>query len=130
MTLQRSIGLVKGQSSAKIEDAENYQYFIVLFLSLWLVLTTFPFVFNNYFIIFRVSTFSYSDFMAQSDEFKSRFFESLKQMSYFQSITSIFFNSNHCVHFIVYFLFYSIFRNSICTIFSSKIPKALKKKSF
>ena len=103
-----------------MKETHTSHYFIILSLSLWLVLSTIPFTFNSYYFMFRLKTLSYNDFKAESDEFKNKYIDSMKKISNMQSITSIFFNSNHCVHFIVYFCYYSIFRKFLINIFSSK----------
>jgi hypothetical protein len=102
------------------KDIHTSHYYIVLALSLWLVLTTIPFTVNSYYLMFCLKKISFNDFRAESDQYRVKYLNSMKQISNMQSITSIFFNSNHCVYFIVYFCYYSIFRKCIMNIFSSK----------
>ena len=48
----------------------------------------------------------------------------IQQLNKMQNISSMLFNSNHCINFFFYFLFYSMFRDSIYDIF----PKILRLK--
>jgi hypothetical protein len=87
---------------------QKSHHFVIIISSMWLVLTTTPYyTLNGFYLLLNPSIFP-NDF-------------DYKQISKFQVISSILFNSNHCFNFLIYFSFnfefrkciYKPFRNSL-----------------
>ena len=76
----------------KITQSQKSHYFVILTVAIWTVLTSIPYyALNTYFFLFRIEVF-----------------ENLldpNKILITQAITSIFFNLNHCINFIIYFSF-------------------------
>ena len=94
-----------GFSHNIVNWSEKSHYFVIAIVSLWLVLTEIPyFTFKSYFYFFCDSKFSKT--------------ADIKKI---QFILTMFFISNHCINFFIYFFFYSMFRKSIFNVFCSKL---------
>ena len=89
------------QRPAKISQTQKSHYFVILVVAIWTVLTTMPYYsLNTYLLLFRLEIFE-----NQSSD--------TKVIRIAQIISSIFFNSNHCINFFIYFRFYNEFKHSI-----------------
>ena len=101
-----------------ISQSQKSHYFVILVVAIWTVLTSIPYyALNTYLLLFRIEVF-----------------ETLldaKKIILAQAITSIFFNLNHCINFIIYFSFYKQFRYSAIYCFSkTKTSKMYELVSF
>ena len=96
---------------------KNSRYFIIIFLSFWLVATTLPYyLVKTYFLFYRYNIFpKYFDFDRLDRQ----------NMVIWQVSFSILFNTNHCINFIVYFYFYSNFSS---VLFQNCLLAKMKKK--
>ena len=91
-------------------NVQKSHYIVILVLSIWSVFTSIPYYsFNTYFSLFRLKLFS-SGFH-------------LKTVVMTQTISSVLFNSNHCVNFFMYLLFYSEFRSILRNTFIKMFSK-------
>jgi hypothetical protein len=89
------------QRPVKISQTQKSHYFVILVVAIWTVLTTMPYYsLNTYLLLFRLELFN-----NQSSD--------TKVIRIAQIISSIFFNSNHCINFFIYFRFYNEFKLSI-----------------
>jgi hypothetical protein len=88
-----------------ISQSQKSHYFVILIVAIWTVLTSIPYyALNTYVLLFRIEVL-----------------ENLldaKKIIITQAITSIFFNLNHCINFLIYFSFYKQFRHSTIYCFS------------
>ena len=89
--------------------SQKSHYIVILVSSIWSILTTIPYYsFNTFYSLFRLNFFS------------SHFH--MKTIQMIQVISSVLFNSNHCINFFIYLSFYSEFRkiikNSFLKLFS------------
>ena len=98
-----------------ISKTQKSHYFVIVLTSCWLVFSTF---FYYTFHAYSLVTFSKHDSTNEGMSVK------IQQLNKMQNISSMLFNSNHCINFFFYFLFYSMFRDSIYDIF----PKILRLK--
>jgi hypothetical protein len=91
------ITLRKFQKKTESKKQKSH-YIVILLLSIWSILTSFPYYFlKTYNSLFNL-------------KFISKSFD-LQTVVKSQIISSIFFNLNHCLNFLFYFIFYSEFRN-------------------
>ena len=105
-TINRTINTIAIRSTYQMRKfscrgkskTQKSHYIIIFVLSLWFAFTSIPYyIFNTYFSLLNLKFFSAT-------------FQ-LKSVLRIQMISSVLFNLNHCVHFFVYFSFYSEFRN-------------------
>ena len=90
-------------------------YVVILISSIWSILTSISYY-----------SFLTYDFLFQFNIFSNNF--DLKSITKIQAISSVLFNSSHCIHFFIYLSFHSEFRNIFRKIFFKisrvkKIPK-------
>jgi hypothetical protein len=79
-------------------------YYVMIVLAVWLILTTTPYyTLNMFYLLFQMNVLT--------NHFN---FEKVMKM---QVISSVFFNSNHCLNFFIYFFFNFEFRRYIFKIF-------------
>jgi hypothetical protein len=108
---KRSSNLYASQTSdnikIKVSQSQKSHYFVIMTVAIWTVLTSIPYyALNAYLFLFRIAVFE--------DLFDPN------KIIITQAITSIFFNLNHCINFIIYFSFYKEFRYFTTNRFSKK----------
>ena len=80
-------------------------YFVIIFLSFWLVCTTLPYyLFKTFSLFYRFSSASDYFYFERVNSFK---------LVFTQVISSILLNSNHSINFFVYFHFFAMFRHGL-----------------
>lgn len=113
-----------------IKGTQKSHFFVIIILSFWSVITTIPYyICSSYDLLFRLSIFSkYFD----SSERGTERDETHQRMEFFrkiQIITSVFFNSNHCFNFLVYFRFYCMFRDCVLRVFQKCFAKIFRLRA-
>ena len=104
------------QRYVKISQTQKSHYLVILVVAIWTVLTTMPYYsLNTYLLLFRLEIFEYHS--------------NSKIIRMLQIISSIFFNSNHCINFFIYFRFYNEFKLSIIRPFSKSSSKKFRLSS-
>ena len=97
-----------------IKRIHKSHYLVIVILAAWSVLTTIPYyTLNTFYLLFHFNLFSN--------------LTNFKTIEIVQIVSSILFNSNHCVNFFIYISFYQEFRNSL---FKSVSVVFLKRISF
>jgi hypothetical protein len=109
-------------------NTSKCQCLIILALSIWLVLTTIPFTFSSYYFIFRIDTITKKLALELNFDEKRLTINRIKIINSLQTISSIFFYSNHCINLFVYILYDPMFRSSVSTNFL-KLFKSIIGKS-
>jgi hypothetical protein len=104
-----------------ISKTQKSHYFVIIISSCWLVFSTF--------FYYTISSFNLIKFSKQHDLVNEQMNFNLKHFNTLQNIFSIIFNSNHCINFFFYFSFYSMFRDSLCELFSKVLRLKIKRAS-
>ena len=87
-------------SAKKFSIAQKSHCTVIILADIWSVLTSLPYyILNSYFILFQINIFE------------------IETIIITQIIVSIFFNSNHCINFFIYFSFYDDFRDVLKNFF-------------
>lgn len=82
-----------------VDRFKKSHYLVIIILAVWAVFTTIPYyLFNTFFLFFNLFLIGPSN---------------IKTFRILQIISSVFFNSNHCINFFIYFFFYDEFRFTI-----------------
>ena len=84
----------------RINSTQASHFFLIIFLALWLSLTTLPYyLIKTFSLFYQIKNFSL-------------YFKNFNQtkLMVIQIISSILFNSNHCINFFFYLYFYPMFR--------------------
>ena len=107
---RNSIVSISKLSRRQVSKNKKPRYISIIVISIWSVVTSvLYYIFNTYYLTFSENVYeenpgNYID-------------EKINKIIRIQSIVSILFNSNHFINFIFYFLFYSMFRDSIFKFF-------------
>ena len=100
----QSVVTVTRSNNREQSTTQRSHYIVIFVSSLWSILTSIPYYcLNNYFYIFQLNFFSH-------------YFE-VKTIITSQAISSVFFNLNHCINFLIYLSFYSEFRKFFINLF-------------
>ena len=99
----------------EISRTQKSHYFVIMFLGLWLVLTSIPY---------------YTSTTLNNINHKYLFSERRKSFGLFQAIASVFLNSNHCINFFVYYIFDGMFRTCFFKIFQNCFKKQRKNSEY
>jgi hypothetical protein len=103
---------ISSNNQKSISKTQRSHYFIIVAVSVWTVLTTMPYyLLNTYLLLLRIDLFE-------------NHFES-DAITIAQIISSVFFNSNHCINFLIYLFFYAHFKGLLCKIFSKSSLKRI-----
>ena len=87
-------------SIKKFTTTQKSHFILIILSDIWSVFTSLPYyLFNSYFILFQMNIFE------------------IETLIILQIISSILFNLNHCVNFIIYFSFYKDFRDVLKNFF-------------
>jgi hypothetical protein len=98
-----------------LSKIKKSHYIVIILTSFWIVMTTFPYYSINFFHLL-------SNFNLNSLDID------YKLITYTQILTSILFNSNHCVNFFIYFSYHIEFRDCIFNTFFKIFHLFLKKR--
>jgi hypothetical protein len=99
-------------SSKKIRKTQKSHFSILIVSNLWYLFTSVPyFTLNTFFILLKLQVYPN--------------IYDIKTVIIIQIVSSILFNSNHCINFFIYFCFYDEFRNVILKKFSKNRLKRL-----
>jgi hypothetical protein len=110
-----------------IKGTQKSHYFVIVVLSLWSVITTIPYyTFSAYDLLFRLDIFSF--YFDPKEVGREITRERMKTLRKIQIITSLFFNSSHCINFFVYFRFYFMFRHCVLRAFRNCFSKLFRIK--
>ena len=97
-------------NSKESSKFQKSHYVVIFVLSIWTTLTTIPYyLFNSYFSLFQLN-FIFIKLNKQT-------------ITTIQIISSVFFNSNHCINFFIYLSFYTEFRNILKSAFLKLFSK-------
>ena len=103
---------ISSNNQKSISKTQKSHYFIIVAVSVWTVLTTMPYyLLNTYLLLLRIDLFE-------------NHFES-DAITIAQIISSVFFNSNHCINFLIYLFFHAHFKGLLCKIFSKSSLKRI-----
>ena len=104
-------------SLKKIRNTQKSHFSILIVSNIWYLLTSIPyFILNTFFILLKL-------------KFYPNIFD-IKTVIIVQIVSSILFNSNHCLNFFIYFSFYDEFRHLVLKRFSKyRFNKILSKYS-
>lgn len=101
--------------SRTLSVTQKSHYYTIVILGAWLLITSVPFyTFNTIYWVSQLKIFSDTNF------------EINKKV---QPISSVFFNSNHCINMIIYLIFHKVFRMNAIKVFL-KITRLNKIVSF
>ena len=99
-----------------LSSIKKSHYVVIIITSFWIELTTLPYYTLNYFNLLSHLNMHSLDI-------------NIKLIAYIQVIVSIFFNSNRCVNFFIYFSYHIEFRNCIIAIFKNILSLFQMKNS-
>ena len=103
-------------SQLAFSRTQKSHFIVLIVISFWSVLTTMPYyLLNTFYLLFNLEIFSNRvDF---------------NQINRIQIISSLFFNTNHCVNFFINLFFNFEFRNYICKFLSQVVLKLCTVRS-
>ena len=95
-----SLNSMREFRSKKFTITQKSHCIVIILSDIWAVLTSLPYyLISSYFILFQTNVFE------------------METVVIIQFISSVFFNSNHCVNFFIYFCFYDYFRETLKALF-------------
>jgi hypothetical protein len=96
----RTLNLISKQRNKTVKQLkatrQKSHHFTIIIIGIWLLLTSSPYYTIN--TIIRLSNLNISNFVISENFYL------------YQAIFSVFFNSNHCINIIIYFIFHKTFR--------------------
>ena len=103
---------ISNNNQKPISKTQKSHYFIIVSVSVWTILSTTPYYFlNTYLLLSRIDLLE--------NPFESNTIITA------QILSSMFFNSNHCINFFIYLFFYSHFKDLLVRIFSKASLKRI-----
>lgn len=99
-SLSQSTQVLRKSSNRRTNIIQKSHYFVIMVIDIWSVFTSIPYyTLNSYFILFHMN------------------FLSIETLVKCQIISSVLFNFNHCVNFLIYLCFYKDFRGILFDFF-------------